>query len=129
MNFESQNMRYSILIHHSLVFSFTVAPTFVVVPPKTFEASVGEKAVMKCYADGYPRPQITWSRTTGSSKGNLAASNGTWVIDSVEMQDFGRYHCTATNSLGSMTHSFRVSPTGATILFLLPLHMCLILSL
>jgi hypothetical protein len=92
--------------------SSLVAPTFVVVPPKVFEASIGEKAVLKCYAVGFPPPMIAWSRTTASSRLNIAASNNTLVIEEVKMQDFGQYHFTATNPLGSIVHSFKISPTG-----------------
>jgi hypothetical protein len=97
--------------------SSLAAPTFVVAPAKSFEASVGEKAILKCYADGYPRPQITWSRRTLSLNENAidAKSNGTLILEGVEIQDFGLYHCTATNSLGSITHSFQVSPTGGAV--------------
>jgi hypothetical protein len=62
--------------------SSLVAPEFIVTPSKTFEALVGETAVLKCYANGYPWPKITWSRA-GSSKGNIITSNGTWVIATI----------------------------------------------
>jgi hypothetical protein len=54
---------------------------------------------------------ITWART-GPFK---ETSNGTWVIERVEMHDFGQYYCTATNSLGSTTYTFRLSPKGGTV--------------
>lgn len=70
------------------------------VTPKV--ATLGGTAELKCIADGYPKPSISWTRATG---GFLPAGghyyNGTVLkINEVSVQDRGIYYCHAHNIMG-----------------------------
>lgn len=59
-------------------------------------------AELKCAADGYPKPSISWMRASG---GFLPAGghyfNGTVLkINQVSVQDRGIYYCIADNGIG-----------------------------
>lgn len=66
-------------------------------------ATLGGSAELKCDAEGYPKPSISWTRASG---GFLPAGgqffNGTVLkIDQVSVQDRGIYYCIADNGIGS----------------------------
>lgn len=69
------------------------------VTPKV--APLNGSATLKCIADGYPKPSISWMRATG---GFLPAGghyfNGTVLtINQVQAQDRGIYYCIADNGI------------------------------
>lgn len=64
-------------------------------------ASLNGSAELKCIADGYPKPSISWMRASG---GFLPAGghyyNGTVLkINQVQAQDRGMYYCIADNGI------------------------------
>lgn len=65
-------------------------------------ASLNGSAELKCIAEGYPKPSISWTRVTGGflpSGGHFF--NGTILkIDQVSAQDRGIYYCNADNGIG-----------------------------
>ena len=69
------------------------------VTPKV--AQLSGSAELKCIAEGYPKPSISWTRATG---GFLPAGghyfNGTVLrINQVSVQDRGIYYCIADNGI------------------------------
>lgn len=65
-------------------------------------ATLNGSVELKCIADGYPKPSISWTRATG---GFLPAGghyfNGTVLkINQVSVQDRGIYYCIADNGIG-----------------------------
>lgn len=65
-------------------------------------ATLNGSAELKCIADGYPMPSISWIRASG---GFLPAGghyyNGTILkINHVSVQDRGIYYCIADNHIG-----------------------------
>ncbi|KAA0201671.1 hypothetical protein HAZT_HAZT005649 [Hyalella azteca] len=71
----------------------------------------GKSALLTCHVSGWPRPVVQWSREdgaplhrTGVEQWGSGARGGEGqskiVFRSVEESNFGRYRCTAGNSLG-----------------------------
>ncbi|XP_069583600.1 immunoglobulin superfamily member 10 [Ranitomeya imitator] len=70
-------------------------------------AKPGKMAILNCFADGNPLPEITWLLPNGSRFVNgkrfskyLAGSNGTFIIYSPTKDDAGKYRCAARNKVG-----------------------------
>lgn len=79
-------------------------------PPKITESIqitpspgvIGQSAEMKCIADGYPRPSISWVREYDAilpAGGNLYQGN-VLKINEIVKQDRGLYYCIASNGIG-----------------------------
>jgi len=72
----------------------------VTVPPKITYLSAdrtvieGNEVDLKCRADGYPKPSITWTRLSDNSV-------VTFPLTITGKQDEGAYRCTADNGVGS----------------------------
>jgi len=71
----------------------------------------GDKAEIVCQVHAVPKPTIVWSKdgkelSNKSQKVKIAnlGSKHTLTIPSVEKEDFGKYTCQASNSLGSQQH-------------------------
>ena len=55
---------------------------------------MGDVVLLECTGDGYPAPNITWTR--------LSDNNGvTFPLTITGKQDEGAYRCTANNGFGS----------------------------
>ncbi|XP_074658740.1 lachesin-like [Tubulanus polymorphus] len=56
---------------------------------------------MACYAEGTPKPSITWSKPNGKplKTGQFKAYGDHFVIKNVTREDRGIYRCTATNNV------------------------------
>lgn len=72
-------------------------PTFSVTP-KDIVAVVGDKVVLECIANGFPKPRVTWLRDKlpvvfGSDYSLLGESN--LLIESVSVVHAGIYTCRA----------------------------------
>ncbi|CAG5131926.1 unnamed protein product, partial [Candidula unifasciata] len=88
--------------------------------------SAGEKGStvsLKCMAKGAPEVSITWTRNNnpvrGGSKYKLTSDSSklvhyesTLTIKDLEVEDYGAYVCTATNSKGSDSHSITLTGTS-----------------
>ncbi|KAG8580984.1 hypothetical protein GDO81_007508 [Engystomops pustulosus] len=70
-------------------------------------AKPGKMAILNCFADGNPLPEITWLLPNGSRFVNgqkfskyHAGTNGTFIIYSPTKDDAGKYRCAARNKVG-----------------------------
>lgn len=52
---------------------------------------------MRCEAEGYPPPKITWIKLLGNQK--VQEGNSMYIRD-VQRSDQGRYRCVASNGFG-----------------------------
>ncbi|KAJ7376491.1 hypothetical protein OS493_034227 [Desmophyllum pertusum] len=75
-------------------------------------------ASFQCKAEGNPEPKVTWLKQNSSllADKRVAPSRGGLLITSVTSQDDGMYTCVASNILGVMTSSAKLSvQVGALI--------------
>ncbi|XP_075720123.1 immunoglobulin superfamily member 10 [Rhinoderma darwinii] len=70
-------------------------------------AKPGKMAILNCFADGNPLPEITWLLPNGTKFANgqkfskyHAGTNGTFIIYSPNKDDAGKYRCAARNKVG-----------------------------
>ena len=63
-----------------------------------------QTAILECSADGYPTPQITWSKVNSSLPvgRHVVESSGALILKDVRPGDEGIYSCSAKNILGSV---------------------------
>ena len=87
------------------------AELVVVVPPRIDRARtlsvvngvLGANAVLRCYADGIPMPNVTWERLNGVQfkDGNQIIRGNELEIKNVDRNDRGVYRCSARNNVDS----------------------------
>ncbi|XP_075058085.1 immunoglobulin superfamily member 10 [Mixophyes fleayi] len=70
-------------------------------------AKPGKMAILNCFADGNPTPEIIWLLPNGTRFLNgqgyakyYAGTNGTFIIYSPSKDDAGKYRCAARNKVG-----------------------------
>ena len=62
---------------------------------------------VRCEAEGYPPPKITWIKLLGNLK--VQEGNSLYIRD-VQRSDQGRYRCKATNGFGQdATAEFKIN--------------------
>ena len=85
------------------------APSLLQRPVETI-VNESQTAILKCTADGYPIPQVTWSKMNSSLPvgRHLVESSGALVLKDVRPGDEGLYNCRAQNLLGSANHSAKL---------------------
>ena len=85
------------------------APSLLQRPVETI-VNESQTAILKCTADGYPIPQVTWSKMNSSLPvgRHLVESSGALVLKDVRPGDEGLYNCLAENLLGSVNHSAKL---------------------
>ena len=64
---------------------------------------------LKCIANGVPEPTYTWNHPGGYQK---AGDKSTFVLQNPRPLDFGKYTCTASNTLGAAKHVVEVKKIG-----------------
>lgn len=74
-------------------------------------ASLNQSAELKCSADGYPQPSISWTRGDGKllPAGGYSFNGSTLKINDVAKEDRGVYYCIADNGIGQ--------PARRTVIF------------
>ena len=70
---------------------------------------------LKCYAEGSPKPTLSWSKNGQplESKGRISISDdGTMTIKNTRTHDTGRYRCSARNAIGEASEASSVYVHG-----------------
>uniref|UniRef100_A0A8C3CPA5 Immunoglobulin superfamily member 9 n=1 Tax=Cairina moschata TaxID=8855 RepID=A0A8C3CPA5_CAIMO len=102
-------------------------PAFTVRPKEEYFQEVGRELVVPCAAHGDPPPTITWGKV--GSAGQIGAQvdgNGSLVFRPLVKEQHGRWECTATNPVASVStatsvHVLGTSPHAVTNVSVLPL--------
>ncbi|XP_068741513.1 hemicentin-1-like isoform X2 [Montipora capricornis] len=70
----------------------------------------GATLLIKCEAEGNPKPTITWEVFTSNyEERHRVLEDGTLVVPSAELEDEGNYTCIANNSYGTLRRTTTVS--------------------
>ena len=86
------------------------APSLLQSPVKT-TVNQSQTAILKCSADGYPTPQVTWSKLNSRLPvgRHVVESSGALILKYVRPGDEGVYSCKAKNLLGSVDASAKLT--------------------
>ena len=77
------------------------SPPKVTIRPPLLDVNVGDLVEFHCEAEGYPPPQMEWTRGPGQTLNPESSSvNGMFQIPSVKKSDEGEYFCLSSNSEG-----------------------------
>jgi len=70
-----------------------------------------QTAILKCTADGNPRPKVTWSKLNSSLPVGryVVESSGALIVKDVRSGDDGVYSCRAENLLGQVNESAKLT--------------------
>ncbi|XP_040009220.1 neural cell adhesion molecule L1-like isoform X2 [Xiphias gladius] len=82
----------------------------------TVKALSGQSITLECIPKGLPTPRVEWKKKDGSlgeTSGHLDNFDRSLIFNSIAQSDDGEYECQATNSQGSITHSFTVTVEAA----------------
>ena len=86
----------------SCIGSISGLPIFTKVPPSIATPVQGTTFQVTCQADGYPRPEINWTRAAMPlHAGRTSINQGTFTINNLSPDDSGFYECVATNIMGT----------------------------
>ena len=68
-------------------------------------------AILKCTADGNPRPKLTWTKLNSSlsARSHVVDSSGALILKDVRPGDDGVYSCRAENLLGHVNASAKLT--------------------
>ena len=86
------------------------APSLLQSPVKT-TVNQSQTAILNCSADGYPTPQVTWSKMNSQLPvgRHVVESSGALILKYVRPGDEGVYSCKAKNLLGSVDASAKLT--------------------
>ena len=86
------------------------APSLLQSPVKT-TVNQSQTAILKCSADGYPTPQVTWSKMNSQLPvgRHVVEASGALILKYVRPGDEGVYSCKAKNLLGSVDASAKLT--------------------
>ena len=86
------------------------APSLLQSPVKT-TVNQSQTAILKCSADGYPTPQVTWSKLNSRLPvgRHVVEASGALILKYVRPGDEGVYSCKAKNILGSVDASAKLT--------------------
>ena len=86
------------------------APSLLQSPVKT-TVNQSQTAILNCSADGYPTPQVTWSKMNSRLPvgRHVVESSGALILKYVRPGDEGVYSCKAKNLLGSVDASAKLT--------------------
>jgi len=70
-----------------------------------------QTAILKCTADGNPRPKVTWFKLNSSLPAgrHVVESSGALILKDVRPGDDGVYSCRVENLLGQVNASAKLS--------------------
>ena len=79
--------------------------------PLGMTVNESQTAILKCTADGNPRPRVTWSKLNSSLPvgRHVIDSSGALVVKDVRPGDDGVYTCKAENLLGQVNASSKLT--------------------
>ncbi|XP_045071264.1 neural cell adhesion molecule L1.1-like isoform X2 [Coregonus clupeaformis] len=72
----------------------------------------GHSLVLECIPKGLPTPSVMWKRMDGNllETGARIENHGRWLqFDSITQEADGEYECLASNTHGSVTHTYTVT--------------------
>ena len=86
------------------------APSLLQSPVDT-TVNQNQRAILKCSADGYPTPQVTWSKLNSQLPvgRHVVEASGALILKDVRPGDEGVYSCKAKNLLGSVDASAKLT--------------------
>ncbi|XP_020906604.1 peroxidasin homolog [Exaiptasia diaphana] len=81
----------------------SLARPIVLISPTHLIVNESQSAILHCSSNGYPRPDVVWSKNNGTlpNKRAVVDSTGKLDIKHVTPNDSGIYQCKASNLLGS----------------------------
>jgi len=79
--------------------------------PVEMTVNESQTAILKCTADGNPRPKVTWSKLNSSLPvgRHVVESSGALIVKDVRPGDDGVYSCRAENLLGRVNASAKLT--------------------
>uniref|UniRef100_A0A3Q2XB52 Immunoglobulin superfamily, member 9Ba n=1 Tax=Hippocampus comes TaxID=109280 RepID=A0A3Q2XB52_HIPCM len=89
-------------------------PTFTSTPPQYVEAKEGGSILLSCFAQGNPKPIISWLREGEELATNAKYSvhDGSLTILGITRDDRGAYTCRAYSDQGKVLHTTRLLVQG-----------------
>lgn len=83
---------------------FSLDPPVFVKRPSNVHAYADSNALFECFADGIPKPNITWRRNGDmiESSAYNVIGYGFLLVKMLVLSDMGPYQCFAENSLGKI---------------------------
>ena len=97
----------------------SISAPSIVTPPMSMVVNESGSASFQCQAEGNPEPKVTWLKHNSSLPADkrVVSSHGGLMITDVRSQDEGMYSCVATNILGEMTSSAKLTVQGKIIIY------------
>lgn len=87
-----------------------VLPFFLEKPLDKVTANEGDSISLLCLVGGTPEPEVEWFKHGGDLPLFASVSPGSRLtISSIELDDSGRYQCSAVNFFGELHHVFEVT--------------------
>ena len=92
----------------------SISAPSILAPPMSMVVNETGTASFQCEAKGNPVPKVTWLKKNSSllADKRVVPSRGGLMITDVTSQDDGMYTCIASNILGVMTSSAKLSVQG-----------------
>jgi len=79
-------------------------------------ATAGSRALLRCDADGLPKPEVTWlkdgTKIETSSSLYTMHRTGSLQMTAVTVDDSGQYECIATNDAGTARRQITLTVQG-----------------
>uniref|UniRef100_A0A3Q4GEU3 Neural cell adhesion molecule L1 n=1 Tax=Neolamprologus brichardi TaxID=32507 RepID=A0A3Q4GEU3_NEOBR len=88
----------------------------------------GQTLELECIAEGLPTPDISWQKEGGELPSNRVSYQNfkkTLKISDVNENDAGNYRCVATNNLGTVHHTIKVTVKAAPFWVSIPRNLIL----